>query len=347
MAPRARAADAGDPRRIAVLRLSSLGDVILTLPCVQALRAAYPAAEIAYWTKEEYAGVVRHEPALTRVRALEKDARRVEDLVSMSAELEDSDLIVDLHASLRTRVLTFRQQARVLRVKTRRLQRSRWVHARWTEPAPLPHALERYAATLAPLGIAVDGVPAVHVDEVSERWAADWLAWAGAAPIALCPGTAHFTKRWPERHWLALHDRLRAAGVPLVYFGLKREFDDVPALRQRIADDPAGARMCSEPLPRIAAAMALCRAAVSSDSGLMHLAAARGLRVVAMFGSTAPELGFAPAGDGHVVLCRHEKCQPCTLHGREECPLKHFRCMELLEPETVWEGLRQVGAVSG
>jgi lipopolysaccharide heptosyltransferase II len=59
----------------------------------------------------------------------------------------------------------------------------------------------------------------------------------------------------------------------------------------------------------------------------MHLAAARGLRVVALFGSTVPELGFSPAGEGHVVLCRHEPCQPCTLHGRDRCPRTHFRCM--------------------
>jgi heptosyltransferase-2 len=67
----------------------------------------------------------------------------------------------------------------------------------------------------------------------------------------------------------------------------------------------------------------------------MHLAAARGCRVTALFGSTAPELGFAPAGAGHAVLCRHEPCQPCTLHGREACPLGHFRCMLEIAPEEV------------
>jgi heptosyltransferase II len=54
-----------------------------------------------------------------------------------------------------------------------------------------------------------------------------------------------------------------------------------------------------------------------------------------MYGSTAPELGFAPAGDGHAVLCRHERCQPCTLHGRERCPKRHFRCMVDLGAEQV------------
>jgi heptosyltransferase-2 len=72
----------------------------------------------------------------------------------------------------------------------------------------------------------------------------------------------------------------------------------------------------------------------------MHLAAARGARVVAMFGSTSPVLGFAPGGEGHAVLCRNEPCQPCTLHGRERCPKGHFRCMVELRPAAVLEALR-------
>src|SRR5205823_7882649 len=95
---------AGGFREIAVLRLSSLGDVILSLPVVHALALAFPAARITYWTKEEYRDAVRFDPAIAHVRALEEDARRIEDLVSMSAELEPCDLIVDLHGNTRTRV---------------------------------------------------------------------------------------------------------------------------------------------------------------------------------------------------------------------------------------------------
>ena len=105
----------GGFHRIAVLRLSSLGDVILTLPVTHELARAFPDARLEFWTKEEYAEVVRFDPAIAHVRSLERDARRLEDLVSMSAELEECDLIVDLHRSLRTRLLTFRQRATVLR----------------------------------------------------------------------------------------------------------------------------------------------------------------------------------------------------------------------------------------
>jgi heptosyltransferase-2 len=151
--------------------------------------------------------------------------------------------------------------------------------------------------------------------------------WGPATkPIAMLPGARHFTKRWPEERWVELHDRLTAAGRSLLYASLESERALVPALAARVEATPT-ARWCTEPLAILAAVVSGASAAVSNDSGLMHVAAARGVPVVALFGSTAPELGFAPAGPGHVVLCRHEPCQPCTLHGRERCPKGHFRCM--------------------
>ena len=333
----------GGFRRIAVLRLSSLGDVILTIPVVRALHRAWPAARVEYWTKEEYADVVRFDPAIAHVRRLERDARRPEDLLSMSAELEDFDLIVDLHGSARSRVLTFRQKAPVLRAASHRLLRARWVHARWTAPRPVPHALERYAASLTPLGLTAPAVPEVVAGTEAERWADEWLAaWRPAgAPVAICPGARHPTKRWPTAHWVALDEALARSGTPRLYCSLEAEKRALPALAARVAADPS-ARWSCEPLPRMAAQLSRCRAAVTCDSGLMHLAAARGLAVAAMFGSTSPALGFAPAGEGHEVLCRNEPCQPCTLHGRERCPMGHFRCMMELKPEQALEALERI-----
>ena len=331
----------GGFRNIAVLRLGSLGDVVLTLPVVHALARTFPGARIHYWVKEEYAGILRHDPAIAHVRVLERDASRLEDLVSMSAELEDCDLIVDLHASTRTRVLTFRQQALVLRVKNRRLERERWVRARWTGPKPLPHVTARYAEAVAPIGVTPDEAPRVSVPADAEAWAAAQLAAlsAGAPVVALCPGARHATKRWPEARWCALDERLAAHGFARIVLSTVAEQRQTPALAARIAADRQ-ARWFTEPLERVGALLGLAAVAVTHDSGLMHLAAARGTRVVALFGSTSPVLGFAPVGEGHVVLCRDLPCQPCTVHGREVCPKGHFRCMNLIEPDEVMERVR-------
>ena len=335
-------------RRIAVLRLSSLGDVVLALPVAHELARAFPGARVDFWTKEEYADVVRFDPAIAHVRRLERDARGLEDLISMSAEFEECDLIVDLHGSLRTRLLTFHQRAPVLRSGSSRLGRARWVRARWTRPGPLAHVLGRYARALRPLGLATAEVPRVTAGPEAEAWAQEWLAaWPGAgAPLALCPGARHATKRWPEERWVELHRSLRERGARLLYLSLDEERRALPALAAAAAGDPQ-VRWCVEPLARMAAALSRCSAAVTLDSGLMHLAAARGTRVVGLFGSTSPVLGFSPAGEGHVVLCRKERCQPCTLHGRERCPKGHFDCMRKLEAATVLQALEKLGALPG
>jgi heptosyltransferase-2 len=327
-------------RRIAIIRLSSLGDVVLTLPVVHALRRRWPGAHLTYWTKSEYRDVVAHDTAIDHVRLLEPDERRIEDLVSMSAELEDCDLILDLQGNTRSRVLTFRQSIPVLRPPSYRMRRAQWVHARWSHPAPIPAATARFAGALQSLGVEVEGPPVLSAGEDAEAWAADRVAAqaSNSAAVAFCPGARHATKQWPETHWAQLHSRLQGAGQPVICFTLEAERRALPQLSAQIEDDPAS-RWCTEPLPRMAAWLSHCRAAVANDSGLMHVAAARGTRVVALFGSTSPVLGFAPAGEGHTVLCRNEPCQPCTLHGRERCPLGHFRCMRELGVDAVAEAL--------
>jgi ADP-heptose:LPS heptosyltransferase len=162
--------------------------------------------------------------------------------------------------------------------------------------------------------------------------------------VALLPGARHETKRWPEEHWLELHERLAGAGHPSLCFSLESERRELSRLAARVEREQS-ARWCTEPLARMAALLSRCAVAVSNDSGLMHLAAGRGLRVVAMFGSTAPELGFAPAGPDHAVLCRHEPCQPCTLHGRSSCPRGHFRCMRELRPREILDRLGMLAGI--
>ncbi len=332
----------GGFHRISVLRLSSLGDVVLTLPVVEALRAAYPEAEIVFWVKEEFADAVRFHPAISRVRCLERDASRLEDLVSMSAELEDHDLILDLHGSLRTRVLGFRQKALTLRTPSARLARERWVRARWSRPAPLTSVWKRYGEVIERIGLSILGPPRVHAGEEARMWAEErWRSLdLPVDTVALAPGAAWATKRWPERHWCALEAELAASGNGRLVVSTAAEKRAMPELAAQV-ERSAGATWVTEPLARAIALLSHCRRAVTHDSGLMHIAAACGVPVVALFGGTHPGLGFAPAGEGHTVLCREESCQPCALHGHGACPLGHHRCMVGIEPIQVTTALRE------
>jgi hypothetical protein len=306
---------AGGFRAIAVLRLSSLGDIVLTLPVVHALARAYPEARITYWTKEEYQDAVRFDPAIHHVRVLDRDARRIEDLVSMSAELEDADLIVDLHGNTRTKILTFRQRAPILRAASWRLRRGMLVHARAPSEAAAD-GLGRYAAALAPIGLVTSGVPRLTVDEEAERWATEWLG-DGAAGVRRSPSCrVPVTSRSAGRNAIG-QPSTNGCAPPGFRYSTRRSKPSACAaeLAARAADDPMS-RWCVEPLPRIAALLSRTAAAVTSDSGLMHRRRARDSSSRC---SAARRPSWLRPG---VRACRAlppRAVSAGTLHGRERC----------------------------
>ena len=182
----------GGFRNIAVLRLSSLGDVVLTLPVVHALHAAWPDARIHDWVMEEYADVLRADPAIAHVRALERDASRLEDLVSMSAELEDCDLIVDLHASVRT--ACSRSGRRAVAARAQPAAAARALGARALDGAGAAAARDRATPRRWRRSGSRPRPSRVTVAQAAEDWARAQLTSLGAAgaPSWRCarvPGT--------------------------------------------------------------------------------------------------------------------------------------------------------------
>jgi ADP-heptose:LPS heptosyltransferase len=94
-------------------------------------------------------------------------------------------------------------------------------------------------------------------------------------------------------------------------------------------------------LGRLAGVLSRCRAVVSPDSGPAHMAGALGVPVAAVFGPTSPER-WAPMGPRVKVLRRELACSPCSNHGGASCPVDTMECMNELEPEDVWKGLKEL-----
>ncbi|MFH1287757.1 MAG: glycosyltransferase family 9 protein, partial [bacterium] len=82
-----------------------------------------------------------------------------------------------------------------------------------------------------------------------------------------------------------------------------------------------------------AALIKKCRYFIGSDTGLMHIADAADIPLIAFFGPTVPEFGFAPSGKNAVILSRNLKCRPCSLHGSHSCPKGTLECLTSITPE--------------
>lgn len=164
---------------------------------------------------------------------------------------------------------------------------------------------------------------------------------SGRPILALCPG-AEFggAKRWPTEYYAELARDFIARGWQVLLYGSDNDCPVTGEILRRVGSDPEAGGACYDLAGRTSLAeavdlLSLSAAVVSNDSGLMHIAAALGRPLVAIYGPTSPD--FTPPLDPRArVLASTIDCAPCFAR---ECPLEHHRCMQELHPGRVAEAL--------
>ena len=319
---------------ILLVRFSSIGDILLTTPLVRALRRRHPEARLVFVTKRGMAPLVADNPHISDVVTLAPD-EPVRDLARRLRAFSPTHGL-DLHGSLRTRALRWLVSCRWRGYRKRKLARGLLISTKidlYGKALPVP---ERYFAAARHLDVWPDGEgPEFYLADVARDRVTAWLAARGLgdAPLAvLAPGAAHATKRWPPAHWLALAERLRAAGLsPVVVGG-----PDDRGLAQQLAAGGHGTSAAGElSLQETGALLARARLAGSGDTGVMHMATGVHTPVVALFGPTVRQFGFFPYQSRSVVLERPLDCRPCSAMGSRRCPLGHHRCLDDIAPGDV------------
>src|SRR5688572_7282079 len=204
----------------------------------------------------------------------------------------------------------------------------------------LPQMAQRYAALGLERGEAMPAeLPAPHlvVDE-TQRLATLAALGLTASPraVALCPGAEYGpAKRWPPAYFAELARALTAAGDAVWLIGSSKDSEiaqDIVRLSGGAADNLCGRTTLDQAVELLASA----RLAVANDSGLMHVAAAVGTPLIAIYGSSTP--AFTPPMSPRARIVKLDiECSPCF---ERTCPLGHFNCMMQLKPEGVLERVR-------
>lgn len=324
----------------AVVRLSSFGDIILTEPVTRALKAGFPDARLYFVTRAEFARVPALFEAVDEVIPYERAGRN--DELARLAEAVTFEGVLDLQNNLRSRRVCARLRKRALaRYRRPVLKRLLMVKMPWIWKGDLRHTVDLYGDALARLDVSLgDRVPRLKIGENDLARAAGLLdKAAGDGPvIAVCPGGSSEYKRWPEAGFAELIDSLAASaaasGARIVVLGSEgdRRAVEATAARTQRAEPVV---VVSADVAELAALLSMAAITVTNDSGLMHLAAASGTPVAAIFGPTSPSLGFAPLGEGHRVISLGLSCSPCSYHGNRPCRLARRVCMEDLTAEEV------------
>ncbi len=292
-----------------VIRFSSLGDVVLAASVTPSI------GSVVFATHARFVPVVQRFQGVSEVIGLEQG----EGLMAYAARLPSVERTLDLHSSLRSRVLASRVGAPVSRVDKCSLTR-RWRVA-FKRPERIPTVLERYAGAA--------GVP------LAPR---PWISIPRSETLdslVLVPGAAHETKRWPLAHYRAL--AMRWDG-PLFALG---SLSEEPLLRQLSQETdgrvvPVAERGFEQAFKVLEGAGLV----VGGDTGLVHLAAACGVPVISLFGPTHSADGFWNHPGQAVEL--DMACRPCSLHGGKHCPIGDHACMEDIGVDQVWKAIAQV-----
>jgi lipopolysaccharide heptosyltransferase II len=331
------------PDKTLVIRLSSIGDIVLTTPFLRCFRKKFPEVRLDYIVKSEFAPLLRYNPHISRL--YEFDSRGgFEGLKALKRTLrrERYNLIVDLHDSVRSRYLRrwlgARYVVRMNKRKTARYLLIRFKKNLYKEIVPVS---KRYIETVEKFGVEDDGqAPEIFIpDEVHQSTSRKLSALNpdNRNCVALCPSAKHFTKRWPREYFvdLAIH-LVRTLNMRILLLGGPEDHAYNEDIRRLISPRDTINLAGDLSLLQSAAVMDHCELVVSNDTGLMHIAAARRRNLIAIFGPTVRELGFFPFGEtSYVVEHTTMACRPCSHIGSNTCPKDHFRCMKELTPDRV------------
>jgi len=336
-------------KRILVIRLSSLGDIILTLPALHVLRERYAQAHIAVAVRETYADLLAEDDRIDEVIPIPRDAGRAVPPALVAARW---DLLIDLQGTPRSRRLAGRTLAGTRRcvkrdrlVRRRMLWRARTSLSRATDV--VPHVVDRFLEAVG--GAQHDSpapIPNLAVSARTLERAREFVRGHGADPqrlLALVPGASHPVKAWLPENFARIGTwALEQAALTPVVIGGRSDRDVIERVAGDIGPRAITCRGEGE-LTFLGAVLALADAAVSADSGLGHLATAVGTPVVAVFGPTVTAFGFAPRGARDRVISLPLVCRPCSLHGNRPCRLGTHACMRGINTATVLDELAHLG----
>ncbi len=313
--------------RFVVIRFSSLGDIVQTTAFLNVLKGLFPKSSVTYVTKEEFKEILDGQPFVDSVVAL----RRGQSVFELAKEIERPHCVFDLHVNIRSILLsTILNPVCLKRVRKNTIYRYSLVLKNDAlKKLFMRKSVDNIEEQLKLLGGNIDTKdvrPVLYVKNTKKE----------PKTIGFAVGAKWKTKMWPKEYFRELARMLTKDGYKVWLFGSQDE--------TRIADfvgsglDGVRSFVGKLTIKGTVEEMSKCIGFVSNDSGLMHVASALDLPLVAIFGPTVKGFGFYPRGRS-VVLEKKLSCRPCSLHGTDSCKKGTLECMYSIEPKEVYRAL--------
>lgn len=303
---------------------------MLTSPLVRVLKKQL-GAEVHFLTKSSFDSVIKTNPHIDRILVLENSLLDLRKKIRS----EGYDVVLDLHNNLRSRLVTLGMGLKVFRLD--KLNFQKWMLVNFKiNILPKKHIVERYLETGKELGLKDDGGGLDFFTEKKEATTGSF--------VAMVLGAAHFTKRFPPEKVLEVCKKIEGN---IVFIGGKEEMEVGHWIQSKLPEGKAENFCGRLNLQESADIVRSARVVVTNDTGMMHISAAMGKKMVTIWGSTVPEFGMFPwlrkgEGEFQIFEVKDLSCRPCSKIGHQSCPRGHFKCMQLINEGLVANAVNQM-----
>lgn len=305
--------------KILVIRFSSIGDIVLTSPVVRIIKKQLNA-EVHFITKKQYVSLLNHNPNIDRVYSIKSDVREV----IKELKNEQYDYIIDLHNSLRSKILKLLLRKRSFSFRKKNIRK--WLMVNFKLKMEIPHIVERYVKTLNHFNIKNDNKGLDFYFQNNENLFKTYDIPKSYICISL--GAKHFTKKMPPDILKKIISQLE---YKFVLTGGKDVVEDAISITkyypERIINLTGKTGIYES-----ARLIEQSRFLITSDTGMMHIGAALKKKMIVIWGSTVPEFGMYPYYGSEDIMhfnseVKNLSCRPCSKIGFDHCPKNHFKCM--------------------
>ena len=280
-------------KKVLVIRLSSLGDILLATPLLRTLKTKYHDVQIDFIVKKQYQDILRLNPHITNLYIYEKEKDKIAEL---AARLKQNkyDLIIDLQNNFRSAEIRNMLSVNSFKFNKRTLDKFLLVNLKINRLGDAPQIPARYASAIPGLELDEGGLELFTESKPSP------LLEGKEQLIGFAPGSRHFTKMWPKEYFEQSGNLLLESGYSVALFGGK---EDIPICEELSGKIQGSINLCNDDnILQTAADMKKCIALVCNDSGMMHTASAVNVPVLAVYGSTVREFGFTPYKNRNLIL---------------------------------------------
>lgn len=314
------------PKRILLVRFSSIGDIVLTFPVAAAIKSLFPQCQVDYVTKAQYKDLLLACPEIDKVFTLDASIEQLRNAI----DFKQYDAILDLHHNLRSRILLRFQFGKVYRFPKNNFQK--WLLTTFKiRPVKPQHVVERYLSTLARFTSSWTPLLVSNKYVVPSTAQIDLQRQFDLIPktyVAIAIGAQFATKRLPTDLLIELVNKV---AFPVLLLGGKEDVSTADEILAAVTKTKVYSAVGLASIHESAWLVQNAKCLITNDTGLMHIGAAFELPLFVIWGNTTPDFGMYPYRPEQENVVHFEvadlSCKPCSKIGFQSCPKGHFNCM--------------------